>query len=31
MVVKLKFSALRQDHWYDYAIRLVLVPTFLGT
>jgi len=24
MVVKLKFSALRQDHWYDYAIRLVL-------
>lgn len=24
MVVKLKFSALRQDYWYDYAIRLVL-------
>jgi hypothetical protein len=24
MVVKLKFSALGQDHWYDYAIRLVL-------
>jgi hypothetical protein len=24
LVVKLKFSALRQDYWYDYAIRLVL-------
>jgi hypothetical protein len=24
MVVKLKFSALRQDYWYDCAIRLVL-------
>jgi membrane protein implicated in regulation of membrane protease activity len=24
MVVKLKFSALRQDYWYDHAIRLVL-------
>jgi hypothetical protein len=24
MVVKLKFSALGQDHWYDYAIRFVL-------
>jgi hypothetical protein len=24
MVIKLKFSALSQDHWYDYAIRFVL-------
>ncbi len=24
MVVKLKLSALEQDHWYDYAIRFVL-------
>jgi hypothetical protein len=24
MVIKLKFSALSQDQWYDYAIRFVL-------